>query len=139
MARPGFALGVKGGPQPKSLIISALTGAALAAFTAATWKLRMPERGQIIGITLNVGQRGGTHATSTVQVQNAGTSLLAAAFDVAALTPATPVDKEGSALSAAALNVAKDSELRAIVAVAGGSSPTWADVTLQIDYIPLGD
>lgn len=139
MARPGYSLGVKGGSQVKTLNVSMLCGAALAAFTASTQKLRMPEKGKIIGITLNVGQRGGTHATSTVQVQNGATSLLAAAFDVAALTPGTPVDKEDTALAAAADSVAKDSELRVVVAVTGGTSPTWADVTVQIDYVALGD
>lgn len=139
MARPGYSLGVKGGSQVKTLNVSMLCGAALAAFTASTQKLRMPEKGKIIGITLNVGQRGGTHATSTVQVQNGATSLLGAAFDVAALTPGTPVDKEGTDLAAAADSVAKDSELRVVVAVTGGTSPTWADVTVQIDYVALGD
>lgn len=139
MARPGYSLGVKGGSQVKTLNVSMLCGAALSAFTASTQKLRMPEKGKIIGITLNVGQRGGTHATSTVQVQNGATSLLAAAFDVAALTPGTPVDKEDTALAAAADSVAKDSELRVVVAVTGGTSPTWADVTVQIDYVALGD
>lgn len=134
MARPSFAPGVG---NVKTLNVSMLCGAALSAFTASTQKLRMPEKGQIIGITLNVGQRGGTHATSTVQVQNGGTSLLAAPFDVAALTPGTPVDKEDTALAAAAASVAKDAELRVVVAVTGGTSPTWADVTLQIDYVPL--
>lgn len=139
MARPGYSLGVKGGSQVKTLNVSILCGAALAAFTASTLKLRMPEKGKIIGVTLNVGQRGGTHATSTVQVQNGATALLAAAFDVAALTPGTPVDKEDTALAAAADSVAKDSELRVVVAVTGGTSPAWADVTLQIDYVALGD
>lgn len=137
MARPGYSIGIP--TRPQSLIASILCGAALAPFTAATLKLRMPQRGKVVGITLNVGQRGGTHGTSTVQVQNAGTSLLGAAFDVAALTPATPVDKEGSNLAAAADEILKDAELRIIVAVAGGSSPTWADATVQIDYVPLGD
>lgn len=137
MARPEYSAGVRGGAQVKSLIVNMLAGAALAPFTASTQKLRMPEKGQIIGITLNVGQRGGTHATSTVQVQNGATALLAAAFDVAALTPGTPVDKEDAALAAAAASVAKDSELRIVVAVTGGTSPTWADVTVQIDYVTL--
>lgn len=137
MARPGFAAGIQ--TRPKTITFSILCGAALAPFTAATLKQRMPETGQIIGVTVNVGQRGGTHATSTVQVQSGATSLLATAFDVAALTPGTPVDKEGAALSAAAASVAKDAELRVVVAVAGGTSPTWADATVQIDYVPLGD
>lgn len=136
MARPAVSLGIH---APRTLNLSILCGAALAPFTAATLKLRMPQTGQVIGVTLNVGQRGGTHATSTVDVRNGAATLLGAVFDVAALTPATPVDKEGANLAAAAASVAKDSTINIVVAVSGGSSPTWADATVQIDYIPLGD
>lgn len=140
MARPGYALGIKGGgAQVKTLSFSLLAGSALVAFTAATLKMRMPETGKVIGATLNVGQRGGTFATGTIDVRNGATSLLGAPFDVAALTPATPVDKEGANLSAAADSVAKDSTITVVVAVAGGSSPTYSDVTLTVDYVPLGD
>ncbi len=137
MSRPGYAIGIGAG-RVKTLTFSALCGSALAAFTAATWKLHAPEGEQVVGITLNVGQRGGTHATSTVDVKQGSTSFLGALFDVAALTPGTPVEKEGSNLTAAP-TFAKDAILSAVVAVSGGTTPTWADVTVQIDYVPLGD
>jgi hypothetical protein len=137
MARPSYSQGVHA--APRTLTLSILCGAALTAFGAATQKLRMPCTGQIVGITLNVGQRGGTHVTSTVDVKAGNTSLLGALFDVAALTPATPVDKEGSNLSAAAASVAKDAVISVVTAQAGGTSPTWADVTVSIDFVPLGD
>lgn len=137
MSRPGLSIG---NPiRTQTILLSALCGSALAAFTAATWKFLMPQAGQVVGVTLNVNQRGGTHATSTIDVKAGANSLLAAVFDVAALTPATPVNKEGASLSASALSVAKDAAMSVVVAVAGGSSPTWADVTVQIDYIPTGD
>ena len=140
MARPGYSLGAKGGGgQVKSLTVS-LAGLVAATFAnGIIFKLRMPETGQIIGVTLNVAARGGTHVTSTVDVGNAGTSLLAALFNVATLTPGTPVDKEGSALAAGAASVAKDAELRITTAESGGTSPTVTGVTVQIDYVPLGD
>lgn len=139
MARPGYSLAVKGGGgQVKSLNVT-LAGLVAAAFGAATFKLRMPEKGTIVGITLNVGARGGTHNTSTIDVLNGTTSLLAAVFNVATLTPGTPVDKEGTALAAGVGSVAKDAELRITSAESGGTSPTVTAVTVQIDYIPLGD
>lgn len=136
MARPSVSLGIH---APRTLNLAMLCGSVLAAFTAATLKMRMPQTGKVIGITLNVGQKGGTFATGTIDVRNGATSLLAALFDVAAAVAGTPIDKEGTALSAAADSVAKDSTINVVVAVAGGSSPTYADVTLQIDYVPLGD
>ncbi len=140
MSRPGYSLGAKagGGGQVKSLIVS-LHGMGLIAFAAHTRKITMPETGKIIGITLNVAAKGGTHSTSTVDVKKASTSLLAAVFDVAALTAGTKVDKEGTALAAAADSVAKDAVLSVILAESGGSSPTWQGVDIQIDYVALGD
>lgn len=138
MARPAFSIGSQ--IRPQTLIVSLLNGAALAAFPPVnSQKIRMPQKGQITGITLNVGSRGGTHVTSTIDVKAGATSLLAALFDVAALTPGTQVDKEGAALAAAAASVAKDAVLSLVYNQASGTSPTWTDVTVQIDYIPLGD
>ncbi len=136
MSRPGYALGI--GTRPKSLVV-ALTALNLEAFVAGSRKLRMPETGKIIGMTFNAGLKGGTYATGTIDVLNGATSLLAATFDVAASVAGTPIDKEGSALSAAADSVAKDSTIVITAAVSGGSSPTLGCATVQIDYVPLGD
>ncbi len=137
MSRPAVSPGMINRPQ--TIVLAIGCGTPLAAFAAQTQKLLMPQTGVIAGITLNVNQRGGTHSTSTMDVKAGATSLLAAPFDIAALTPATPVNKEGSALSAAAASVAKDTVLSIVTAQSGGTSPTWADVTVQIDYIPTGD
>ncbi|MCL4764526.1 MAG: hypothetical protein KJ018_22560 [Burkholderiales bacterium] len=138
MARPAYSLAQ---PRPASLVVTALAGAALTAFADKTAfvQMVMPQKGKIIGITLNVNQKGGTHVTSTLDVLAGATSLLGAAFDVEALTAGTPVSKEGSDLSSAAASVAKDTLLKVTTVETGGTSPTWADVTLQIDYVPLGD
>jgi len=124
--------------RPQSIVL-ALTAANLEATVAGTRKLRMPQRGKIIGATLNLGLKGGTHGTNTLDILSGATSLLAAAFDVAAAVAGTPIDKEGSDLAAAAADVAKDATISVAVAVSGGSSPTWGAATLQIDYVPLGD
>jgi hypothetical protein len=127
-----------GGGQVKSLVVT-LYGAVLAAYTAGSAKLTMPERGKIVGITMNVGGKGGTHSTSTLDVLEGATSLLAALIDVAAATAGTPVQVEGSGLAAAADVVAKDAELVFTMAESGGSSPTAKLLTVQVDYVPLGD
>jgi hypothetical protein len=138
MARKAFGLAA---PNVRSLILSLNCGAPLAAFAAHTLKLAMPQSGLIVGIGLNVGSRGGTHVTSTVDVKSGANSLLAAPFDVAALTPGTPVQKEtDAAFSATGLAVvAKDAVLSVVLNEASGTNPTWADATVQIDYVPVGD
>ncbi len=136
MARPAIGPGVKCSGL-KTIVVSILAGQALAAFAAHTIKLRMPETGRVRGATLNVGLRGGTHVTSALDIQDDGVSILAATFDVDALTPGTPVDKEGTDL--VSTPVAKDSVLSIVTTEAGGTAPTWADATVQIDYEPLAD
>lgn len=141
MARPGYSTAVKGGATVKSITYTVAQLGALVAYAAGSLKFRMPEKGQIIGVTANVAAGGGTHSTSTLDVSNAGTSLLVAPFDVAAMVAAagTVVDKEGSALAAGAASVAKDAEIRLTAAESGGTSPTVRGLTVQIDYVPLGD
>jgi hypothetical protein len=136
MARPGYSLGIT---RPQSIIISLASMGPLVAFAAHTKKIQLPQRGKIIGIGLNVGARGGTHSTSTVDVLANGVSLLSAVFDVAALTPGTPVQKEIANLVAGAASVAKDAVISVVLAESGGSSPTYSDADLQIDYQPLGE
>lgn len=139
MARPGYSTGMI---QPYSLTGTALVGAALLAITSKTkfMQFRMPCKGKVIGITLNVNQAGGTIGAGTVVDVLAGaTSLLTTPFAVDTLTPGTPVDKEGTNLSAAASSVAKDTIIGVSVTVVGGSSPTWADISFQLDFAPLGE
>ena len=116
-----------------------LGGSALATFAAHTLKVALPSRAKLIGAMVNVGLRGGTHVTSTLDIKNGSTSLLASTFDLAALTPGTPVHKEIAGLAAGAADVAQNVEISIVTAESGGTSPTWADVTVQIDYVDLGD
>lgn len=136
MSRPGYALGME---RPQTLIVALAHSGANVAFAAHTRKITMPQRCKIIGITLNIGVKSGTYVTATVDVKSGSTSLLTALFDAAALVAATKVDKEGSALAAAADDVAKDATISVVLAESGGTSPVYADADLQIDYVPLGD
>ena len=134
MSRPGYSLGI--GTRPQTLTICALVGAALTAFAAATAfvKLRIPQSGTIVGMTLNIG-RGGTHVGSALVVKNNGNTV--GTFDVDALTPGTPVDIEGSSLANVAM--VKDNLISCDTTESGGTSPTWNNVVLTIDYVPTGD
>lgn len=136
MARPEYNLAAG---VPMTFTFAVLAGAALTAFAAKTGfiQFRAPRKMKIIGITLTVNQRGGTHSASALNVLAGGTTVLAATFSVNGLTPGTPVDKEGSDLAAAADAIAKDTLVTVNLTESGGTSPTWADVTLQIDAIPL--
>jgi len=126
--------------QAQSLVFTALQFEALTAFTAftATGKLVLPCKAKIIGVRLNVNRKGGTFSVGTLDVLAGGVSILSAVFDVAAMVAGTPIDKEIADLTAAAAAVAANTEVTFTTAVSGGSSPTWADVTVQIDYMPLG-
>jgi ABC-type microcin C transport system permease subunit YejB len=141
MARPGYSLGTKagGGGSVKSLIVS-LHGMGLIAFAALTRKIALPESGVIQAITLNVAAVGGTYSTATVDVLSGASSLVTNKFDVAALTPGTPVEKLAADLTTAGKAVvAKDAVISIVTAVSGGSSPTWQGADIQIDYVPVGD
>ena len=136
-ARPKYN---QGSAQPHSLVLSALQFQALTAFAAytATGKLVIPCRAKIIGVRLNYNREGGTFSVATLDVLVGGVSILAAAFDVAAMVAGTPADKEVADLTAAAADVAANSQVTFTTTESGGTSPTWADVTIQIDYVPLG-
>lgn len=137
MARPAYSLGIGVGGRAKTLNYCLLMGAALTAFiTAITFiKQRIPQSGTIIGMTLNVGVKGGTFSVGTLTVANNGVTV--AVFDVAAAVAGTPIDKEGANL--AATNLVKDNLISVVSAESGGTSPTWSNVLLSIDYIPTGD
>lgn len=133
MARQAYSIG---SAPVKSLIVT-LHGMGLIAFAAQVYKIAAPEAMQIIAITVNVGARGGTHVTSTLDVLSGATSLLAALFNVASLTPGTPVEKLPAVLSATGqATIAKDAVLSITAAESGGTNPTVAAVTVQIDYVP---
>lgn len=135
MARPTYAVSM---PAVQTIVIPIVPmAAANAAFAAHTLKFLMPAKAKIVGIGLNVGVKSGTYSTGTLDVLNGATSLLAAAFDVAAATAATPIQKEDTALAAGAASVAAGSTINITTAESGGSSPVWNDVTVQIDYVRI--
>lgn len=135
MARPAYSTGMI---QPVTFLFNLIPGTALVAPAASTQKMRIPANLKVIGVTANAGQKGGTFGTTAIDVQVGGVTILTTTIDAAAAVAGTPVDREGSGLAAGAASVAKDAILSVVVTTSGGTSPTWADVTVQIDAIPLG-
>lgn len=140
MVRPAFSLGTKGGGGLVQSLIVSLAGTIVVEFVdAVTFKLRMPQRGKIVGVTMSVDTLVATHSTSTLDVLVDAVSLLASVIDVSALVDGTPLDVEGAGLSAAADDVAKDAEIRLVTVESGGTTPGLLGCLVQIDYVALGD
>lgn len=137
MARPAYSLAIAS--RIKTINLTLFGMGPLVAWAARTMHFTMPERGTIVGMTLDVGASGGTHVTSAVDVHDDGSTVLDSTFDVDGITPSTPIKKEGSDLADAAADIAKDSEMSVVLTESGGTNPTVAAVNLQIDYVPLGD
>lgn len=139
MARSKFPLAAK---SPVVLNVSALVGAALTTFATDTGLAQAfaPFRCKVVAVTLNVASKGGTHSTSTLNVAAGANGILTTAFDVAALTGGTAVEKTGSGLvSTYADEVAAGTPFVVSTAESGGTSPTWKGVTVQIEVVPLGE
>ena len=135
MSRPGYSAGQ--GLRPQSIVIPILAGAALTAFAnGKTYaNILIPQSGKIIGVNFNVGGKGGTFSTGTVAVKNGANTVCT--LNAASAVAGTPTQVEGSSLSNT--DLVKDGTLTLVSAESGGTSPTWQDVTIQIDYIPTGD
>lgn len=132
MAVPSFSNAI--GARIKSVVFALAHSGPLVAFAAHTRKYVMPESGIIVGVSTNVGAKGGTHSTSTATVKNGSSTVVA--VDVAAAVAATPVDSSGSVANT---TIAKGAELSVVLAESGGSSPTYSDTDLVVHYVPTGD
>lgn len=136
MARSKFSLGVAHGVQSMTVT---LAGMAAVAFGAATFKVVLPSRAKVVGVSFNAGAIGGTHVTSAIDVKNGGTSLLASALDVDAAVAGTPVERNGTTMASAADDIAQGTAISIVCTESGGTNPTLTAATLTIEYIPLGD
>jgi hypothetical protein len=126
--------------QPHSIVFNAACGQALAAYTAYAklFNIIIPANYKVIGVTLIIGRKGGTYSVATLDVTVGGTTILGAVFDVAAAVAGTAINKEVANLAAGAASIAADAVLNVVTTESGGTSPTWGDVTLQIDVVPIG-
>lgn len=133
MSRPAYSTAIAARIKTIALVLAPF--GALTAFAAHTGKIRAPESGRIVGLSSNIGARGGTHVTSALAVATAGGTV--GTFDVDTQVAGTLTDIEGTSL--ANTEFAKDSTISVVTTEAGGTSPTWQNVILTIDYVPIGD
>jgi len=93
------------------------------ATTAAVAKIKLPFPAKLIGVSATARASGGTSPTLTVDVQEAGVSVLAApvAITAGAVAEATIAD---SALA--------DESLVTVDLAIGGTTPTWNDITVLL-------
>ena len=93
------------------------------ATTASVVKFNMPEPCQLIGVGAAARASGGTTPTLTVDVLDAGVSVLSAPISITAGTYS-----EGTITDA---TIADEDAVTVNLAI-GGTSPTWNDITVII-------
>ena len=91
--------------------------------TASVVKFNMPQPCQLIGVGATARASGGTTPTLTVNVKEAGTTVLSAPISVTAGTWGEGTITDSSIADEAAVTV--DLTI-------GGTSPTWNDITVLL-------
>lgn len=91
------------------------------ATTAGVVKFQIPFKAQVLGVSATARASGGTSPTLTVDVKEAGTSILSSAISITAGTVAEGIVSDTSLADESAITV--DLTI-------GGTSPTWNDITV---------
>lgn len=94
--------------------------------TANVVKIAIPFKAQIVGVTATARASGGTSPTLTVDVLEAGATVLSAPIAITAGTVA-----EGTITDSAIA----DEALVTVNLAIGGTSPTWDDITVTLSVI----
>ncbi len=96
------------------------------ASTTAVARLQLPFRAKLLGVSASARASGGTSPTLTVDVQEAGVTVLSApiAVTAGAVTEGTVVDDDLADESIITVNLA-----------IGGTSPTWNDIVVLITVL----
>lgn len=126
LAPPAFAA-TRNQPvgSPVVVVPFLIAGQRTANVTAAI-KLQMPFAAQLIGVSATARASGGTSPTLTVDVLEAGTTVLSAPIAITAGTVA-----EGTVTDAA---LADEAAITVNLAI-GGTSPTWDDITILLTLV----
>jgi len=91
------------------------------ATTTGVVKFLIPFKAQVLGVSVTARASGGTSPTLTVDVKEAGVSILSSAISITAGTVAEGTVSDGSLADESAVTV--DLTI-------GGTSPTWNDITV---------
>ena len=93
------------------------------ATTASVVKFNIPFKAQVMGVSATARASGGTSPTLTVDVKEAGTTILSSAISITAGTVSEGTVSDTSLADEAAITV--DFTI-------GGTTPTWNDITVLI-------
>ena len=86
-------------------------------------QFKIPFKGHVLGVSATSRASGGTSPTLTVDVQEAGTTILSSPFAITAGTVA-----EGTVTDSSLA----DESIITIDLTIGGTSPTWDDITVLL-------
>ena len=98
----------------------------ITASVTAIFRFKMPAKATLIGVSASARASGGTTPTLTVDLLETGVSVLSApiAVTAGAVAEGTITDKE----------LADEAVMTVNLAVTG-TTPTWDDITVQIDML----
>lgn len=96
------------------------------ATTAGVVRFKLPYAAKLIGVSATARASGGTSSTLTVDVKEAGTTVLSAPVSITAGTVS-----EGTITDTL---LADESTITADLTI-GGTSPTWNDITLLLTVV----
>ena len=91
------------------------------ATTASVVKFTLPFKAEVLGVSATARASGGTSPTLTVNVKEAGTSILSSAISITAGTVSEGTVSDSSLADESAIT---------IDLTIGGTTPTWNDITV---------
>lgn len=94
--------------------------------TVTPWKQNLPYPAKLIGVTAYCRASGGTTPTLTIDIAEAGTSVLSSPISITAGTVATGTISDNALADEAALTM---------VMTIGGTNPTWDDCSVLLTLI----
>lgn len=94
-----------------------------AATTASVVRFQLPFKAQVLGVSATARASGGTSPTLTIDVLEAGTTILSSAMSITAGTVTEGVITDTSLADEAVITV---------TLTIGGTSPTWNDMTVLL-------
>ncbi len=123
---PAAGMAAISNPSPASagyMVVPFHISGQYTATTAGVVKFQLPFKAQVLGISATARASGGTSPTLTVDVKEAGTTILSAPVSITAGTVA-----EGTVTDA---SLADESAITVDLTI-GGTSPTWNDITVLL-------
>lgn len=96
--------------------------------TANVVKIKLPYKAKLVGVTATARASGGTTPTLTVDVLEAGTTVLSAPISITAGTVAAGTVSDATLA---------DEALITVDLTIGGTNPTWDDISVLLTLVRL--